>query len=93
MFLNRPFCLRQVHSGSKKKIKANSKTLKSKTDTIIPSFPFSPSRFIHPAGFSPEHTISIAFRLLQETPREPFALWQLTDNDFQPMMGVVLDRE
>uniref|UniRef100_A0A1A8LGL1 Collagen, type XX, alpha 1 n=1 Tax=Nothobranchius pienaari TaxID=704102 RepID=A0A1A8LGL1_9TELE len=41
-----------------------------------------------PGGFSPEHTISIAFRLLQDTPREPFALWQLTDNDFQPKMGV-----
>lgn len=53
----------------------------------------SSSRFIHPAGFSPEHTISIAFRMLQDTPREPFALWQLTDEDFQPKMGVVLDRE
>uniref|UniRef100_A0A3Q2YR55 Collagen, type XIV, alpha 1b n=1 Tax=Hippocampus comes TaxID=109280 RepID=A0A3Q2YR55_HIPCM len=41
--------------------------------------------------FSISHTISIAFRLLQETPKEPFALWQLTDNDFQPKMGVVLD--
>lgn len=49
--------------------------------------------FIHPAGFSPEHTISLAFRLLQDSPKEPFALWQLTDNDFQPKMGVVLDRE
>lgn len=49
------------------------------------------TKFIHPVGFSPEHTISIAFRVLQDTPREPFALWQLTDNDFQPMMGVVLD--
>uniref|UniRef100_A0A3B5B937 Uncharacterized protein n=1 Tax=Stegastes partitus TaxID=144197 RepID=A0A3B5B937_9TELE len=49
------------------------------------------TKFIHPAGFSPEHTISIAFRLLQDTPREPFALWQLTDNDFQPKMGVVVD--
>ncbi|XP_034001045.1 collagen alpha-1(XX) chain [Trematomus bernacchii] len=49
------------------------------------------TKFIHPAGLSPEHTISIAFRVLQETPREPFALWQLTDNDFQPKMGVVLD--
>ncbi|XP_029975669.1 collagen alpha-1(XX) chain [Salarias fasciatus] len=49
------------------------------------------TKFIHPAGFSPEHTISIAFRMLQETPREPFALWQLTDNDFQPKMGVVID--
>ncbi|XP_029292191.1 collagen alpha-1(XX) chain-like [Cottoperca gobio] len=49
------------------------------------------TKFIHPAGLSPEHTISIAFRMLQDTPREPFALWQLTDNDFQPKMGVVLD--
>ncbi|XP_071783683.2 collagen alpha-1(XX) chain [Centroberyx gerrardi] len=49
------------------------------------------TKFIHPAGFSPEHTISIAFRMLQETPREPFAIWQLTDNDFQPKMGVVMD--
>lgn len=55
--------------------------------------PLSPSRFVHPAGFSPEHTISIAFRVLQDTPREAFALWQLTDVDFQPRMGVVLDRE
>uniref|UniRef100_A0A3B4XUQ3 Collagen type XX alpha 1 chain n=1 Tax=Seriola lalandi dorsalis TaxID=1841481 RepID=A0A3B4XUQ3_SERLL len=46
------------------------------------------TKFIHPAGFSPEHTISIAFRVLQDTPREPFALWQLTDDDFQPKMGV-----
>ncbi|XP_016891607.1 collagen alpha-1(XX) chain isoform X2 [Cynoglossus semilaevis] len=49
------------------------------------------TKFIHPAGFSPEHTISIAFRVLQDTPREPFSLWQLTDNDFQPKMGVILD--
>ncbi|KAM9342397.1 LOW QUALITY PROTEIN: collagen alpha-1(XX) chain-like [Pholidichthys leucotaenia] len=49
------------------------------------------TKFIHPAGFSPEHTISIAFRLLQNTPKEPFALWQLTDNDFQPKMGVVIN--
>lgn len=40
-----------------------------------------------------EHTFSMVFRLLQDTHREPFALWQLTDNDFQPKMGVVLDRE
>ncbi|XP_036068863.1 collagen alpha-1(XX) chain isoform X3 [Oryzias melastigma] len=49
------------------------------------------TKFIHPAGFSPEHTISIAFRLLQDSPKEPFALWQLTDDDFQPKMGLVID--
>ncbi|TWW56200.1 Collagen alpha-1(XIV) chain [Takifugu flavidus] len=49
------------------------------------------TKYIHPVGFPAEHTISIAFRLLQSTPREPFALWQLTDIDFQPKMGVMLD--
>lgn len=53
----------------------------------------SPCRYIHPAGFPAEHTISMGFRLLQSTPREPFALWQLTDSHFQPKMGVLLDRE
>lgn len=52
-----------------------------------------PFRYIHPAGFPAEHTIGMGFRLLQSTPREPFALWQLTDSDFQPKMGVMLDRE
>ncbi|XP_068601924.1 collagen alpha-1(XX) chain [Brachionichthys hirsutus] len=49
------------------------------------------TRFIHPAGFSPEHTISISFRVMPDSPREPFSLWQLTDSAFQPKMGVVLD--
>ncbi|XP_035238120.1 collagen alpha-1(XX) chain [Anguilla anguilla] len=49
------------------------------------------TNFVHPAGIAPEHTISVVFRVLQDTPRDPFALWQLTDNDFQPKMGVVLD--
>ncbi|XP_063064031.1 collagen alpha-1(XX) chain [Engraulis encrasicolus] len=49
--------------------------------------------FIHPAGIAAEHTLSMVFRLLPDTPREAFALWQLTDNDFQPKMGVVLDAE
>eukprot|EP00066_Takifugu_rubripes_P028512 XP_011617778.1 PREDICTED: collagen alpha-1(XIV) chain-like isoform X1 [Takifugu rubripes] len=49
------------------------------------------TKYIHPVGFPAEHTISIGFRLLQSTPREPFALWQLTDIDFQPKMGVMLD--
>ncbi|XP_061780599.1 collagen alpha-1(XX) chain [Nerophis lumbriciformis] len=49
------------------------------------------TKFIHPVGLSPEHTVSIAFRLLQDTPKEAFALWQLTDTHFQPKMGLVLD--
>ncbi|XP_071616240.1 collagen alpha-1(XX) chain [Heliangelus exortis] len=38
-----------------------------------------------------EHTISILLRLLPETPKEPFAVWQITDEDFQPLLGVNLD--
>lgn len=30
-------------------------------------------------------------RLLPETPREAFALWQMTAEDFQPTLGVLLD--
>ncbi|MGH0153454.1 UNVERIFIED_CONTAM: hypothetical protein FKN15_024749 [Acipenser sinensis] len=40
---------------------------------------------------STKHTISFLIRLLQDTPKEPFAVWQITDEDFQPQMGVVLD--
>ncbi|XP_054622577.1 collagen alpha-1(XIV) chain isoform X2 [Dunckerocampus dactyliophorus] len=62
------------------------------TYTLYPDIQLTQStKFIHPAGFSPEHTISITFRLLRDTPTEPFALWQLTDHHFQPKMGVVLD--
>ncbi|XP_072315739.1 collagen alpha-1(XIV) chain, partial [Eucyclogobius newberryi] len=49
------------------------------------------TRLIHPLGLSPELTLSVSFRLLQDTPPEPFALWQLTDQDHTPKMGVVLD--
>ncbi|XP_072569190.1 collagen alpha-1(XX) chain isoform X2 [Paramormyrops kingsleyae] len=49
------------------------------------------TRHTHPAGLSPEHTVSMVFRLLQGTPQEPFALWQITDIDYQPKMGVALD--
>ncbi|XP_034643663.1 collagen alpha-1(XX) chain isoform X3 [Trachemys scripta elegans] len=43
------------------------------------------------SGIPSAHTISILLRLLPETPKEPFAVWQLTDEDFQPLLGVILD--
>ncbi|KAM9248192.1 LOW QUALITY PROTEIN: collagen alpha-1(XX) chain [Dugong dugon] len=46
---------------------------------------------IHPATLPPEHTIIFLLRLLPETPREAFALWQITTKDFQPAVGVLLD--
>ncbi|KAK7884037.1 hypothetical protein WMY93_027160 [Mugilogobius chulae] len=49
------------------------------------------TRLIHPLGLSPELTLSLSFRLTHDSPSEAFALWQLTDIDHQPKMGLVLD--
>ncbi|KAM7326713.1 hypothetical protein ACRRTK_013080 [Alexandromys fortis] len=46
---------------------------------------------IYPATLPPEHTIVFLVRLLPETPREAFALWQMMAEDFQPIAGVLLD--
>ncbi|XP_054701975.1 collagen alpha-1(XX) chain isoform X5 [Grus americana] len=46
---------------------------------------------VHLFAIPPEHTISILLRLLPETPKEPFAVWQVTDEDFQPLLGINLD--
>ncbi|KAL6031809.1 hypothetical protein STEG23_030785 [Scotinomys teguina] len=46
---------------------------------------------IYPAALPPEHTIVFLVRLLPETPREAFALWQMMAEDFQPILGVLLD--
>uniref|UniRef100_A0A8C0AQ17 Collagen alpha-1(XX) chain n=1 Tax=Buteo japonicus TaxID=224669 RepID=A0A8C0AQ17_9AVES len=46
---------------------------------------------VHLFAIPPEHTISILLRLLPESPKEPFAVWQITDEDFQPLLGVNLD--
>ncbi|KAM9589757.1 LOW QUALITY PROTEIN: collagen alpha-1(XX) chain [Trichechus inunguis] len=45
---------------------------------------------IHPATLPPEHTIVFLLRLLPETP-EAFALWQITTEDLQPAVSVLLD--
>uniref|UniRef100_A0A8D2GTU3 Collagen alpha-1(XX) chain n=1 Tax=Urocitellus parryii TaxID=9999 RepID=A0A8D2GTU3_UROPR len=46
---------------------------------------------IHPVALPPEHTVVFLVRLLPETPREAFALWQMTAEDFRPILGVLLD--
>lgn len=50
-----------------------------------------PPSDIHPAALPPEHTVVFLLRLLPETPREAFALWQMTAEDFRPVLGVLLD--
>ncbi|XP_053564937.1 collagen alpha-1(XX) chain [Bombina bombina] len=49
------------------------------------------TREVHPQGIPPEHTLSFLLRLLPQANREPFAVWQLVDEDFQPRLGVILD--
>ncbi|XP_029774395.1 collagen alpha-1(XX) chain isoform X3 [Suricata suricatta] len=46
---------------------------------------------IHLAALPPEHTVVFLLRLLPETPRETFALWQMTAEDSRPVLGVLLD--
>uniref|UniRef100_A0A8C3MDP1 Uncharacterized protein n=1 Tax=Geospiza parvula TaxID=87175 RepID=A0A8C3MDP1_GEOPR len=46
---------------------------------------------VHLFAIPPEHTIVVLLRLLPDTPKEPFAVWQVTDEDFQPLLGVNLD--
>uniref|UniRef100_G3U1Z7 Collagen type XX alpha 1 chain n=1 Tax=Loxodonta africana TaxID=9785 RepID=G3U1Z7_LOXAF len=50
-----------------------------------------PCSDIHLAALPPEHTIIFLLRLLPETPREAFVLGQITTEDFQPALGVLLD--
>ncbi|XP_037119602.1 collagen alpha-1(XIV) chain-like [Syngnathus acus] len=50
-----------------------------------------PTRFLHPEGLPSDYTIALLFRLLPNTPQEPFALWEVLDKDQQPLVGVILD--
>ncbi|XP_055732321.1 collagen alpha-1(XIV) chain isoform X2 [Salvelinus fontinalis] len=50
-----------------------------------------PTKFIHPEGLPSDYTITILFRLLPETPKEPFALWEILNKDNEPLVGVILD--
>ncbi|XP_075900293.1 collagen alpha-1(XIV) chain-like isoform X2 [Nelusetta ayraudi] len=50
-----------------------------------------PTRFVHPEGLPSDYTISLLFRLLADTPLEPFALWEVLDRDNQPLVGLILD--
>lgn len=50
-------------------------------------------RYIHPEGLPSDYTISLLFRLLPDTPEEPFALWEILDQNKEPLVGVILDSE
>ncbi|XP_072317831.1 collagen alpha-1(XIV) chain-like, partial [Eucyclogobius newberryi] len=50
-----------------------------------------PTKFLHPEGLPSDYTISLLFRLLPDTPPEPFALWEILDKSNEPVVGVILD--
>lgn len=50
-----------------------------------------PTSELHPEGLPHSYTIILLFRLLPETPNEPFSIWQVTDKGYKPQTGVTLD--
>ncbi len=50
-------------------------------------------RYLHPEGLPSDYTISMLFRILPETPQEPFALWEILDKNNEPLVGIILDSE
>lgn len=48
---------------------------------------------MHPEGLPSDYTITLLFRLLPNTPEEPFALWEILNKNNEPLVGVILDSE
>eukprot|EP00064_Thunnus_orientalis_P006626 superscaffoldBa00000696_g6644 len=55
------------------------------------SFLNQPTKEIHPEGLPPSYTIILLFRLLPDTPTEPFDIWQVADKNNNPEVGVTLN--
>ncbi|KAJ8394654.1 hypothetical protein AAFF_G00044570 [Aldrovandia affinis] len=50
-----------------------------------------PTKYLHPEGLPSDYTITVLFRLLPETPQEPFALWEILNKENEPLVGLILD--
>lgn len=50
-----------------------------------------PTKYLHPEGLPSDYTISFLFRILPDTPEEPFALWEILNKHSDPQVGVILD--
>ncbi|XP_076011110.1 collagen alpha-1(XII) chain isoform X2 [Genypterus blacodes] len=50
-----------------------------------------PTTEIHPDGLPHAYTIILMFRLLPDTPNEPFDIWQVSTKDHKPETGVTID--
>ena len=49
------------------------------------------SRYLHPEGLPSDYTMSFLFRILPDTPQEPFALWEILNKKSEPLVGIILD--
>ncbi|NXT44668.1 COEA1 protein, partial [Pelecanoides urinatrix] len=50
-----------------------------------------PTKYLHPEGLPSDYTITFLFRILSDTPQEPFALWEILNEEYEPLVGVILD--
>ncbi|XP_069076782.1 collagen alpha-1(XIV) chain isoform X3 [Pleurodeles waltl] len=50
-----------------------------------------PTKYIHPEGLPSDYTITFLIRILPDTPQEPFALWEILNKAYEPIVGVILD--
>ncbi|KAF3822727.1 hypothetical protein GH733_008101 [Mirounga leonina] len=50
-----------------------------------------PTKYLHPEGLPSDYTMSFLFRILPDTPEEPFALWEILNKNSDPLVGVILD--
>ncbi|XP_034531147.1 collagen alpha-1(XII) chain [Notolabrus celidotus] len=55
------------------------------------SFINQPTKEIHPEGLPPSYTIILLFRVLPDTPSEPFDIWQISDKNNNPEVGVTMN--
>ncbi|KAI4875292.1 hypothetical protein NFI96_022562 [Prochilodus magdalenae] len=55
------------------------------------SFISQPTKEIHPDGLPPSYTLILLFRLLPDTPKDAFDLWQIADKNDNPEVGLTLN--
>uniref|UniRef100_A0AAY5EVL3 Collagen, type XII, alpha 1a n=1 Tax=Electrophorus electricus TaxID=8005 RepID=A0AAY5EVL3_ELEEL len=55
------------------------------------AFISQPTKEIHPDGLPPSYTLILLFRLLSDTTKDTFDLWQIADGNNNPEVGLTLD--
>ncbi|XP_064187346.1 collagen alpha-1(XII) chain-like isoform X2 [Anguilla rostrata] len=50
-----------------------------------------PTKDVHPEGLPPSYTIILLLRLLPDSPTRAFDIWQISDSNNKPEVGVTLD--